>query len=149
MSALRFCDTEFQDPKSGGLLRELSVYRIEPQHVVQCHAEHYAGAGLSPRGHPNLDLDGLGGTVEPASLPDWPFRMTAEAHCNVVFTSEGEVREMARLLLTDIAGRTYDVPKEAVRTYVRLATAAHDPEWAAFLARPGTSDKWRRLAATP
>ena len=146
MSARQFCDTEFQDPKSGGLLRELSVYRIEPQHVVQCHAEHYAGAGLSPRGHPNLDLDGLGGSVEPDPLPEWPFLKTAQAHCNVRFTSDAEVEEMARLLLTDLAARTYDVPMEAVRTYVRLVTTANDPEWLAFLARPGTSDKWRRLA---
>ena len=143
VSARQFCDTEFQDPKSRGLLRELSVYRIEPQHVVQCHAEHYAGAGLEPRGRPDLDLDGLGGDVETDPRADWPFRMTPKAHCTVRFAADDDVLQMASLLLADLAARTYDVRKEAIQLYVRLAVERQDAEWITFLAQPNTSSKWR------
>lgn len=145
VSADKFCDVEFQDADSGGLELVVSVYWIEIAQLVQCHTEHYAGAGLDPKSRPGLDLEGLAPHVERAPRP-WPFALTGSAHCNAKFTSETDVRTMALSLHADLAQRSHDVPKDVMRTYVRHALAGRDPEWTAFLQKPDVKTSWRKLA---
>jgi hypothetical protein len=146
VSAEKFCDAEFQSPNSGGLIRVLSAYQIDAPQLVQCHTEHYAGAGLDPQGRPDFDLEGLAIDVVAEPLDEWPFRMTAQAHCNIRFGSDGEVQRMAELLLASLAARTHEVTKPEIRTYLRARVADADAEWVAFLNGPGVKATWRTLA---
>ena len=113
VGADKFCDTEFQDSKSGGLDRRISVYRIDAARVVACQAEHYGGVGLGLPGHPAFDLDGLAEDVR--SRPranDWPFEMTRQAHCEACFETDEAVRAMATRLLADLPQRRHAVSSE-------------------------------------
>lgn len=143
-----FCDAEFQDPESGGLDRSVSVYRIANTQVVACHAEHYAGNALTPRGHLALDLEGLADVVRADPLEqEWPFAMTRHAHCEACFETDGAVRTMATRLLAELAQRTHGVSSADLRRYLRSTVAAQDPEWLAFLRV--ADGKWRKLAGLP
>lgn len=146
IDARSFCDVEFQDPQSDGLLRRVSVYRIESTQVARCQTEHYAAAGLRPANSVGLDLEGLPGRAVHAPIPGSPFRFRGEAHHDLEFASDEEVQTMAGGLFADILARTHEVTKAQMRDYVRAAVDRSDPEWLAFLAAPGMNPGWRGLA---
>jgi len=149
VSPARFCDVEFQDPESGGLDLAISVYRIDPRDLVQCHTEHYAGSKLDPKGRSDLDLDGLTATVVPVQLDPWPFETTAAAHCEIRCHTDDEVKGLAAQLFADLGGRTQDVSKPQMQAYVRETVAKADPEWTTYLERPAVKKTWRKLADLP
>jgi hypothetical protein len=141
-----FCDAEFGDRYSGGLDRNISVYRIKAEILVQGHTEHYAGSNLGPSGRPDLDLDGIATNVVLAPLADWPFAMTRGAHCEIRCDSDQQVLDLAERLLADLPARQHPVSKAEMKIYVLAAVDRSDPEWLAYLADPATGQAWLKLA---
>jgi hypothetical protein len=141
-----FCDAEFQDYETGGLDRTISVYGVETPALVQAHTEHFAGAGLDPKGRPDFDLEGLSVAVVSDPLGDWPFATTATAHHEIRCRSDQEVKDLASWLFIALRERTREVTTVQMRAYVRAAVAAGDPEWTAYLDLAGVKPSWRTLA---
>lgn len=146
VSLSEFCETEFADRESGGLDQALSVFRIDGQELVQCHTEYFAGARLDPKGRLDLDLEGLAPDAEPAPLQDWPFRRTAEAHCEIRCDSDLQVKDLASQVHANLAATEREVTKDSMHNYVREAVARTDGEWMEYLDRPDVKPSWRKLA---
>lgn len=113
---------------------DLSVYLVDKLDVPRAVAEHSAGLGLDPpRGNRNVDLASDRPLAKTPGATGFVF--TTEAHRDLRFESEAELREfLVQVILPEIERRTYVATKAEVRSYVIQRRDAGDPEWSSFLA---------------
>lgn len=127
---------EFQDRVTGRTDLRPSVYEIDAQRVVRIAAEHSATAGLRPtkKGLAYVDLrNGAGASVADTPTDPQRFEFASDAHRELVFGSEADLRAFIANRQPLVTGKT---PQWGVLDYVVERHRQGDDEWGAFLQSP-------------
>jgi len=126
--------------RDGAIDLRPSVYEVQPDpsSIIRAYAEHSANAGLDPpRGGYNLDLSGRRAAVAPN---DSGFRFTREAHRELSFNSEDDLREF----VIDVCKNRekYPVKKAEMMSYVATRIGQQDDEWLSFCKASPKKEGW-------
>ena len=144
VDADQFYKTEFY--RRGRPDLNLSVYNVEDDQKSLCRiiAEYHAIAPDQerPKTKRHFDISGLEPrTAEPTPFP-CRFHFLKDAHHEVQFETEGELRDLAVGVHGELAERGRTIDQAAVWEFLAEVIKAGDPEWQAFLE---SAPRWRRL----
>lgn len=143
VDADQFYRTEFH--RGGRPELELSVYEVEDHHPSLCQivAEHHA---IAPdRGRPkkimrHFHVSGLE-RRPPQPIPNpGPFSFLRDAHREIRFDNEDELRDLALGVYGELADRGRTIRRTQVRDFLVGLAEKGDPEWRAFL---DSTPEWR------
>lgn len=141
-----FFKTEFYN-RDGRPDTRLSVFDVEPDRLVQTHAEFAVGL-LSPpcstqRG--GVSLDGCDDSFTVETNPGaTSFEYTRTRHAELVFMRDADVRRVAEKLYAERTGRRRSSTRGEVLAYGAARLAANDQEWVAVCAM---KPKWQKELA--
>ena len=125
----------------------VSVYEIPDNdtNIVRAYAEHVVGARLDPPPKPSKHMDAQGPDVMPISVSGpGPFAFIRDAHREIEFEDEGELRAFIAAIRDQVSARTRKADKSDVRQYIKQRLADDDPEWTSAL---NELPKWNVWAA--
>ena len=144
VDADQFYRTEFC--RGGRPDLELSVYDVEDNQESLCRiiAEHHAIAPDQerPRTKRHFHVSGLEPRApQPNPLPG-PFTFLRDAHGEIRFEDEGELRALAMGVHGELAERGRTIERPAVREFLTGVLRVGNPEWRAFLESTPTWQAW-------
>jgi len=139
-------DHNFRAPQGGTDLRP-SLYETadDAAEIVRVMAEHSTGSN-SVRVMRGVDLSGICPRDPIESPGGLRFAFTRDRHRELVLEDRGELIEIVRRLLPELATRARVAEKSAMKAYVHEKVEARDSEWLEFFTE--FPDRARRYGVT-